>query len=246
MAAADSSAARGDIRAAGVIYARLASRRPPNASSQTASLRLNQLRKDAQTKLDEIDLQLNSGGVYISIGDNASLGTSDASVDALAGISQNILDAFRKYEDLIDQYGGLPGIGPKIEAHVAKLRRQPANAAVLNEAPARKMWDQGQQHEHNDQLCCAYWVYKEAAKLKPAPSASLAADRLAELEHDVQVVTAAETCRELKWCHGTYRLAEQLLSARPERAKELFAAIVARAPQDSEVYQAAKKQIGSP
>lgn len=250
LAAADSILARGDVRVAGLIYARLASTRSPSPSTEAAKQRLNQLQEQAQAKLKNLNRSLTSGGAYAIGRDNASHGTFDQPVDwhaeASSDIDRHVLATFREYEEFVDKYGGLPGVGPKIEAHVAKLRHQPVYAAVLNEPMAKKLWNLGQKHEHDDQLCCAYWVYKEAAELKPAPSASLAANRFAELTQDPRVVESAETCRALKWCHGAYLRAEQLLSARPARAKEVFAEIVARAPEDSEVYRAAKKQIEEP
>jgi hypothetical protein len=250
LAAADSILARGDIRVAGLIYARLGSTRSPTPSTEAAKLRLTQLQKQAQAKLDELDRLLASGGAYATGGDSTSHGTFDQPVDwhaeASSEIDRHIMVTFREYEEFVDQYGGLPGVGTKIEAHVAKLRCQPVYAAVLNEPMAKKLWTLGQKHERDDQLCCAYWVYKEAAELKPALSASRAANRFAELAQDPQVVASAETCRALKWCHGAYLRAEKLLIARPEKAKEVFAEIVARAPEDSEVYRAAKKQIEEP
>ena len=124
-----------------------------------------------------------------------------------------------------------------------KLRRQPEYASVLNELAAKSLWELGQEHERDDQLCCAYWVYKRAAELTPAPSAVLAKNRFAELDKDPQVVASAEKCRTLQWCHQAYLRADRLLELKPERATELFAEIVSRAPKDSEVYREAKKHV---
>ena len=142
-----------------------------------------------------------------------------------------IVAVFRQYDDLVKEYGDLPSVGSQIRAHVAKLRRQPEYAAVLNEVVASSLWDLAQKHERDEQLCCAYWVYKQAAELVPAPSALRAKDRFAELDEDPEVVAAAKKCRELKNCHQAYVRAERLLKVSPEKAKEIFAEIVERCRQ---------------
>ena len=163
--------------------------------------------------------------------------------EASAGADSRILAIFCEYDRLITQYGELPAVGTEIKAHVAKLRHQPEYAVILNEPAATALWKRGRQYERDDHLCCAYWAYKAAAELLPAPSAVLASNRFADLAKDPQVVAAAESCRELKWCHQAYLRAERLLKVKPESAKEVFAEIVRRAPEDSEVYLAAKRQI---
>jgi hypothetical protein len=163
--------------------------------------------------------------------------------EALPDAGSRIPAIFREYDRLIAKYGELPAVGADIKAHVAKLRRQPAYAAVLNEPAAAALWKQGGQYERDNHLCCAYWTYKKAAELLPAPSAVLANNRFTDLAKKPQVVASAESCRNLKWCHQAYLRAQRLLEARPERAKEIFAEIVARAPEDSEVHRAAKRRI---
>ena len=160
-----------------------------------------------------------------------------------AGAKGGIVVIFREYKHLVNQYGDLPKVGSKIIAHVEKLRHKPEYAAVLNELAAKSLWLLGQKHERDDHLCCAYWVYKRAAELRPAPSAVLATNRFTKLEEDQQVVASAESCRMLQWCHRAYLRAERLLELKPERATEIFAEIVSRAPEDSEVYREARKHI---
>jgi hypothetical protein len=139
----------------------------------------------------------------------------------------------------------LPRVGPHIKSHVAKLRRAAQYAAVLNEPAAASLLELARKYEGENHLCCAYWVYKQAAELVPAPSALSAKERYAELALDANVVASAEICRELKWCHQAYVRAEALRKVKPEAAKDVFAQIVARAPHDSEVYLAAKKEVAS-
>jgi hypothetical protein len=160
-----------------------------------------------------------------------------------AGVNGNIVALFRKYDALVDRYGDLPTVGTQLEAHVARLRHQPEYAAVLNEMAAAELWELGQKHERDDQLCCAYWVYKEAAELVPAPSALRAKQRFDELTNDPQVVASAETCRQVKQCHELYLRAERLVEVKPENAAELFEEIVRRAPIDSKIYREAKKRL---
>jgi hypothetical protein len=284
--AANQALARGDIKVAGLIYARLASSRVPNLSTGTAKMKLIALQTEATKKLDELDRKLKdarrTSSDYVSPGitnvpgdmgsiinraiaaqprgsehtavpeqasreaENLGGGAFDQVVDwqaVSAGAEGGIVVVFREYDRLAVDYGDLPKVGSQIKAHVEKLRQQPENAAVLNELAAASLWTLGQKHERDDQLCCAYWVYKRAAELVPAPSAILAKNRFTELAENHEVVASAKTCRELQWCHKAYLRAEQLLEAKPENAAELFAEIVRRAPEDSEVYREAKKHV---
>ena len=55
---------------------------------------------------------------------------------------------------------------------------------------------------------------------------------------------AAEACRDLQECHKLYNRAKMLAEAKPTRAAELFAQIIERAPEQSEVYRAARRAMG--
>jgi hypothetical protein len=175
--------------------------------------------------------------------DDADDEPAEQTASASAADSSGVLAVFQDYDRLIAKYGELPAVGPEIKAHVSKLRHQPEYAVILNEPAATKLWKLGEEYERDNHVCCAYWTYKKAAEFLPAPSAVLASQRFADLAKDPQVVASAETCRELKWCHQAYLRAERLKEANPERAKELYAEIVRRAPADSEVHRAAKQQV---
>ena len=114
---------------------------------------------------------------------------------------------------------------------------------VLNEPEANELWKLGQQYEQKDERCCAYQVYERAALLTPAPSAELAAEQFAKMKENPEIVRSTKLCRELEWCHRTYRLAERLAKVKPRKAKMLFAQIVRRAPEASEVHRAARMRI---
>ena len=160
------------------------------------------------------------------------------------GISEvHILVTFRKFDRLIVDYGDVPEIGSEIKTEVTKLRSKPEYAAVLKESAAKKLWAQGQKFEDHDSLCCAYWVYKGAKELLPAPSAVLASKRFAELAKDPAVVAAAARCRELQECHRLYCRAEHLSTVDRDGARKLFADVLRRAPEDSEVYREAERQL---
>ena len=155
----------------------------------------------------------------------------------------HVLAMFRKFDRLIVEYGDLPEIGSEIKTQVTKLRNKPEYAAVLKESAAKKLWARGQKFEDDDALCCAYWVYKNAKGLLPAPSAVLASKRFAELAKDPEVVAAAERCRELQECHRLYCRAEHLSKVDRDAARKLFVEVLRCAPKDSEVYREAEKQL---
>lgn len=122
-----------------------------------------------------------------------------------------------------------------------RMRRRNDVAAVLNEPDAEKFWNLGQQHERAGAVCCVYLTYQEARKLTPAPSALKASERFDTLSADPEIVASAERCRNLQQCHHTYRRAERLLAAQPERAAELFREVLDKAPRDSEIHVAARQ-----
>jgi hypothetical protein len=229
LAAADEILAQGDVHVAILIYVRLALTRPANATTPLAKQRLAQLQADGEKKTEELDQKLEK-----------VVGVAAAGADES---DSSIIGVFRQFDVLIEKYGELPRFGVQLKGHVSKLRHQDEYAVVLNEPPAAALWKLGRKFERDSHLCCAYWIYKQAAELAPAPSAALAKDRYDTMRQDEKVVASAEVCRELRWCHQAYLRAEHLLKVKPDTAKEIFAEIVRRAPEDSEVYIAAKKEI---
>jgi len=179
-----------------------------------------------------------------SAGELLVQGDQPSNSPQMARWRERVTAAFRQYDQIVEDYREVPAAAKQIKAHVARQRRRPECAVVLNEPEAKALWEVAQQHEADDHGCCAYWVYRQAARLVPAPSASRAAKRLAEMAQDPKLIAAAEECRELQKCHQIYSRAERLIPVEPDRAKELFAQVVQRAPKDSEVYRAAQSHLG--
>lgn len=243
LAAADQARKEGDVTVASRMYMSLARATRQSTTAAGAKQRLADLATEAREKLGQIDTRLAEGHdaqsrsrIYVPEGAPVDLQPPLAWEDLVA-------TTFREYDQLAESYGSVPAVKHELSAHVRKQRHRPEFAAVLDEPEARTLWELAQQHEQEDQACCAYWVYRQAARLAPAPSGQRARDRFARMEQDPQLVASAETCRELQECHKLYRRAERLTKARPGRARELFAQIVQRAPDDSEVFRAAKSQI---
>jgi len=86
-------------------------------------------------------------------------------------------------------------------------------------------------------------AYKKAAKLTPAPSAVAASLKVHRFELDKSLVAEAAVCRELQWCHKTYKQAATLANVSPKRATTLYAKIVDRAPRSSRIHFEARRQI---
>jgi hypothetical protein len=234
---------RGEIKTAAHIYVRLALARPANESSQSAKKRLKVLAEEALAKQDKIDAMLTGSNMQISPHElYAERGNREVD-DRVAAWENNVRLAFEQYDRLIDDYEDVPGVGNKIKSHVNRQRRRIEVAAVLNEPKAKALIEVAEEHEAEDHVCCAYWVYRQAAQLAPAPSGRKAQARLAELEKDPKTIAAAEACREMQQCHQLYARAERIKHVKPERARELFAEIVQRASSDSEVFRAAQQQL---
>jgi hypothetical protein len=233
--AADLAYKDGEISVAGRIYMSLVRRRSP--ISGVATQRLKSLANEAQKRLKEIEAQLAKERTSFSPGELLS------PTGPPAKWGEVVATAFQQYDRLADDYCWYRPAERQIETHVGKERRRAECAVVLKEPEAKALWETGQEHEADDHLCCAYWVYEKAARLMPAPSARVAQERLAELKKDPKIIASAEACRQLQQCHDLYNRAERVIKGNPPRAKELFEKILAQAPEDSEVYRAAQKHV---
>ena len=154
-----------------------------------------------------------------------------------------VIEAIGKLDYLAWAYENVPKFNEEISAHVHKLHRDPQYQAILNEADAASILAEAKKHEAKDELCCAFLVYEEAAKLAPAKSALEAEARLKELKADPKVVADAEECRVIRECARIYHTAELLEKNAPDRAAELFRKIVEQSPRDSEVYKCAREEL---
>ena len=228
LTAGDAAYQEGNIRLASTIYTRLAFSKPPNDATLTAGSRLEKLADEARTKLKAVDEKL---------GVNAPATTEERAKAPAGGRAspEVVLKAFEEYDQLVSQYGKIPALKRELPPYVAKLRRQYAN--ILNETQAKELWEMGREHEKTHQLCCAYWAYQQAARLVPAESALKAKGRFETLKSDAQVVASAEACRELRECHKTYQRASVYVKVMPDRAMELYAEILRRAPKDSDLFR---------
>ncbi len=247
LADADRAYEKGEIAVAGRMYVRLARSRPPTPSTRAARERLGTLAEDARKKLEEIAAGLDREAKNLSPGDlfdrASPPGGQPAGSSQMVQWEAQVRAAFDQYDRLAEDYRVVSAANREIKKHVGHERRRAEFAVVLNEPKAKALWDAARQHEAANHPCCAYWVYREGAKLAPAPSAVLAQGRLAEIGDDPELVAQAKTCRDLQKCHSLYNSAQRLLKIKPDQAKELFAKIVARAPADSEVYRAAQNHL---
>jgi hypothetical protein len=218
LAAAKAARTAGDIRRAVVLYRSLAFREPPSKETKAAKDGLTELGNEGLNRLAQISYDINKG---------------------------KIAEAFAELRRLDRDYSSVPEAGREIRNYLNRMRRRDDVAAVLNEPDAKEFWDQGQQHERSGALCCAYLTYEEGRKLAPAPSALKARERFEKLSADPEIVESANRCATLQQCHHTYRRAERLIAGRPERAAELFREVLQKAPPDTEIHVAARKQLAA-
>jgi hypothetical protein len=241
---ADEAHDRGEIRTAVHLYVRLAMSRPPNESSLAAKDRLGTLADEAHAKQAAIDATLAHGepspGEWFVNQDDPQV------VEHLATWKTTVESAFEKYQRLVSDYEVVPSLGGKLKTHVDHQRRKPAIAMVLNEPEAKTLLETGLAHEAAGHHCCAYWVYRQAVQLAPAPSATKAKARLEIVEKVPHIEALAAACREMQRCHQIYARAERALPVNPDRARELFAEVTRRAPADSEVCRAAQRHLDQP
>jgi hypothetical protein len=233
--AAEQAYKEGDVRVATRMYVALARSSPRNDATVEARRRLDVLAGEARQKLEELEAELIQGQEELSPGEESFT----------ARWGELVRQTFEGYDQLSEDYGGVPAVKRELRSHIARKRHQPEYAKVLNEPKAAELWELGQEHERDDHECCAYWVYREATKLKHAPSTRLAQLRLAEMERDPQIRVAAKACLDLQECHKMYKSAERIIHTNPERARHLFAQITDRAPQDSELHRAAREHVSN-
>lgn len=218
LAAAKAARDAGDIRRAVVIYRNLAFKGPPTNQAKEATDALTEINSEGRKRLAEISYDVNKG---------------------------KVAESFVALRRLDRDYSSLPEVGREIRNYMNRMRRRNDVAAVLNEPDAEEFWKLGQQHEHMGAMCCAYLTYQEAGKLAPAPSALKASERLDTLSADPEIVVSAERCRKLQQCHQAYQRAERMIVVRPERAIELFREVLDKAPPDTEIHVAARKQLAA-
>ncbi|MCU0959951.1 MAG: hypothetical protein MUF48_07575 [Pirellulaceae bacterium] len=236
--AAERAMANGDVQVASRIFMTVARARPVTAANQQARQRLDELADEGRRKLEQVGTRLTQAAQ--GLGTDQRLGIN---APLPATWQQAVTAAFAEYEQVCEQYDGVPKLRGELRSHVAQQRQRPEFAAVLSEGQAAALMEVAQQHVRDDHACCAYWVYKEAAALVPAPSARQAALEVSRIEADPQLMAAARACRELQQCHQLYKRAESLAQAWPNRAVELLTEVLHRAPPESEVYRAADRRV---
>ena len=150
---------QGEIRVATRILLAVAKSEVPNPIRLEARKRLGQLGDEARQKFQEIEGEFQT--------QRAELSPGEASY--ASRWPELVRDAFQKYEDLTDDYGAVPKTGREIESQVARKRRLPEYAEVLNEPESAALWQLGQEHEQQDHACCAYWVYQGGLALVAGP-----------------------------------------------------------------------------
>lgn len=229
--AADKALGEGDVRLACRVYLRVAADRSLDSSVQTARQRLAELKTEATARHTEV---LNRLAKWLA------RPKDEPWTDEEAAQVSECMSGFAK---LAKRYGEVPGIGKTIKSTLSTHLKKPQVRAAINEPIARRMLNSGRQLEAEDHVCCAMQAYEEAVAQLPAPSAQEAQRRLQLLSMDPENVKAADICRDLKWCHRKYRLAELLAKGEPDKACELFGKIIERSPADSAIHSAAEKQL---
>lgn len=238
LTAAEQAYQDGKILVASRIFMSVANARPPTPVSQQAKQRLEGLADESLQKLNDIDTRLRAAAAEYSPSELQGL---DAPLPD--PWQEAVKAAFVEYDALCEQYAAVPRMRGKLKGEVAERRRRSEYAAVLNEPRAAALCEVARQHEQQQQGCCAYWVYHEAAQLMPAPSARHAAEQVARMTADPQLMAAAAACRQLQECHQLYNRAESVMRTWPARAEQLLAQIIDTAPADSEIHRAARERI---
>jgi hypothetical protein len=224
----------GDLATASRLYQRVALRRPANETNKAAQERLETIQAAPFATLAALEGQLKK----LRPMETAFRQTGPASVDPSA-----VTQIFDLLDKLQLEYAAVATVESRIADRIRILRNDPLFAAVLQEPAAAELWEMGQEHEKNQQACCAVLVYEQAASFLPAASAKLARSRLTTLNKDPLVKVEVERCRVLQLCHAKFREAEAVKATNPNKAREHLARIIELAPQDTSIHKAAREQI---
>ena len=212
---ADQARQEGKPRLAATLYLRVAlTRKDKNAGAAKAALK--QMGEEGRAEMQKADEMLAQG---------------------------KIEEAMDRLDYLAWAYEEVPKFNEEIKSHVTRLHNEPRYQAVVNEKPAALMLAHAQDQEQNDARCCAFWVYEEAAKLVPAPSAIKAQERYEAMKKDPEIVAEAEECQTLRECDKTLHQAELLRKSLPDKAELLLKEVVAKAPRDSETHRDALQML---
>ena len=246
-AAANKAREAGDTRIAGLLFTRVAAtRRAAEGHREDAQRALLEMQTDARGKLSRIERRLEDLRSYVGFPTLKPVGSeeTDSEDDVRAA---GIIEAFEKLEQLSREYNTVPGVNKQIGARLAKLRKKTHYAEVLNQPYAKVLWDQGQELEDSNELCCAFLMYEEAVTYLPAPAAHSAQERLNELKADPQNIEAAQRCLTIRECQELYARALRLEKGtrKTDLVQELFREVVDTAPEDSEVHKAAVERLAS-
>lgn len=221
----------GDLRTAAMIYRRLSLRRPVSQITKSSQTRLSEIQDEAFDKLQAIEKRLND---LKRVEKPFRPGPLD---------EPKVIKAFEDLDALSIEYAGIATIESRIEDRRKSLRSHAQFAEILQEPAAAELWELARKYEQQDQVCCAFQVYEQAATLVPAPSAKLARTRLNELKADKVAVAAAERCSTLQLCHQKFNDAQRLKGSNPDKAREHLARILELAPADTSIHRAAREQI---
>ncbi len=216
MVYAEKARKEGKPRLAATLYLRVALAKPKSPYNAAAKKALISMADDGRAAMKKADQLLSEG---------------------------QVAEAFQKLDYLDWAYENVPKFNEEISSHVQKLRKDPNNLAILNESDAQSLLSTAKKHESENEMCCAFLAYEEAAKLVPAKSAKAAEERLQALKADPQVVKEAEECRVIQECLRIFHTAELLEKSAPEKAASLFKKILNASPDDSEVYKCAREEL---
>ncbi len=143
LTAADAARDKGDIPAASRVYVRLARSRPANESTAAAKDRLAKLADEARRKLTDIDAALTREGNAVSPGELFGP-EGQRNGPKVAEWEEQVAAAFREYEKVEADYHEVPAAAGPIKTHLAKQRRRPEVAVVLNEPEAKALLEAAQ------------------------------------------------------------------------------------------------------
>jgi hypothetical protein len=185
----------------------------------------------------------NNGAAKAALKDMAREGRAEMQKGDELLAQNEIIEGFEKLDYLAWAYEDVPEFNREIKAHVEKLHGDSRYQAILNEKPAADLLAEAQKQEQEEQRCCAYWTYEQAAQLVPAPSAIAAAERFEAMQKDPEIVAEAKECQTLRECHQKFHTAQVIEKKLPEQAQSLFKEIIEKSPHDSEVYRCAKEEL---
>lgn len=159
-----------------------------------------------------------------------------------------IKQAMKKLSSLNGKYQHVSPINKTIRSKLNHfLNNNEEVGEVLYQPHALRLVNVARACEREDQACCAYLLYVEAAELKPSAAARIARKKVQAMDQDQELMAEVRNCRKIRNCQEKFDKAVHHATKKSKQSRKLalrlLKDIITEAPQDSTVKKAAATEL---